>query len=119
MLDADETILTELFGIGWPAPHRVVRNAATERWLGADPRGPRLNRALNRLSGVGARYMPGAVQERIVRAQHPGSRLLTPLGPIDDGPATLVDAGPLYAGETVARIDDIRPAAEIVRDLTP
>lgn len=119
LLDADETILTELFGIGWPAPHRVVRNAATERWLGADPRGPRLNRALNRLSGVGARYMPGAIQERIVRAQRPGSRLLTPLGPIDDGPATLVDAGPLYAGETVARIDDIRPAAEIVRDLTP
>jgi nitronate monooxygenase len=119
LLDADETILTELFGIGWPAPHRVVRNAATERWLGADPRGPRLNRALNRLSGVGARYMPAAVQERIVRAQRPGSRLLTPLGPIDDGPATLVDAGPLYAGETVARIDDIRPAAEIVRGLAP
>ena len=119
LLDADETILTELFGIGWAAPHRVVRNAATERWLGADPRGPRLNRALNRLSGVGARYMPAAVQGRIVRAQRPGSRLLTPLGPADDGPETLVDAGPLYAGETVARIDDIRPAAEIVRDLTP
>jgi len=119
LLDADETILTELFGIGWPAPHRVVRNAATARWLGADPRGPRLNRALNRLSGVGARYMPAAVQGRIVRAQRPGSRLLTPLGPADDGPETLVDAGPLYAGETVARIDDIRPAAEIVRDLTP
>jgi nitronate monooxygenase len=119
LLGAEETILTELFGIGWPAPHRVVRNAATERWLGADPRGPRLNRALNRLSGVGARYMPSAVQERLVRAQRPGSRLLTPLGPIDDGPATLVDAGPLYAGETVARIDDLRPAAEIVRDLTP
>jgi nitronate monooxygenase len=119
LLDADETILTELFGIGWPAPHRVVRNAATECWLGTDLRGPRLNRALNRLSGVGARYMPAAVQERIVRAQRPGSRLLTPLGPIDDGPPTLVDAGPLYAGETVARIDDIRPAAEIVRDLTP
>jgi len=119
LLDADETILTELFGVGWAAPHRVVRNAATERWLGADPRGPRLNRALNRLSGVGARYMPAAVQGRIVRAQRPGSRLLTPLGPADDGPETLVDAGPLYAGETVARIDDLRPAAEIVRDLTP
>jgi NAD(P)H-dependent flavin oxidoreductase YrpB (nitropropane dioxygenase family) len=119
LLGADETILTELFGVGWAAPHRVVRNAATERWLDADPRGPRLNRALNRLSGVGARYMPAAVQGRIVRAQRPGSRLLTPLGPADDGPETLVDAGPLYAGETVARIDDLRPAAEIVRDLTP
>src|SRR5262245_54014942 len=46
LLEADETILTELFGTGWPAPHRVVPNAATERWLGGDPRGPRLNRVL-------------------------------------------------------------------------
>ena len=34
LLAAEETILTELFGAGWPAPHRVVGNAATERWLG-------------------------------------------------------------------------------------
>jgi hypothetical protein len=31
----------------------------------------------------------------------------------------LLDAGPLYAGESVARIDDVRPAAELVRELTP
>src|SRR5690349_11359339 len=32
LLGAQETILTELFGAGWPAaPHRVVANAATER----------------------------------------------------------------------------------------
>ena len=49
----------------------------------------------------------------------PGSRLLTPIGPTDDGPATLVEAGPLYAGETVARIGDVRPAAELVAELTP
>jgi NAD(P)H-dependent flavin oxidoreductase YrpB (nitropropane dioxygenase family) len=30
LLEADSTILTELFGLGWPAPHRVVPNAATE-----------------------------------------------------------------------------------------
>ena len=59
--------------------------------------------------------MPAALQARIVRAQRPGSRLLSPLGPTDDGPPTLVDAGPLYAGETVARIDDVRPAAELGR----
>jgi nitronate monooxygenase len=119
LLDADETILTELFGAGWPAPHRVVANAATARRLGRNPRGPALNRALNRLMAPGARFMPSAAQRRLVRAQRPGSRILTPAGPTDDGPDTLVDAGPLYAGETVARIDDLRPAAEIVRDLTP
>jgi nitronate monooxygenase len=119
LLDAEQTILTELFGIGWPAPHRVVPNAATERWLAADPRGPGLNRLLNRLSAPAARYVPASVQSRLARAQSPGSRLLSPLGPTDDGPANLLDAGPLYAGETVARIGDIRPAAEIVADLTP
>jgi nitronate monooxygenase len=119
LLDADDTVLTELFGTGWPAPHRVVGNAAAEHWLAADPRGPRLNRVLNRLSAPAARFMPAAIQLRLARAQRPGSRLLTPIGPTDDGPATLVDAGPLYAGQTVARIHEIRPAAEIVSALTP
>jgi len=80
LLDADETILTELFGLGWPAPHRVVPNAATERG---------------------------------------DKEPLPPLAATDDGPAELVDAGPLYAGETVARIHQLRAAAEIVDDLTP
>jgi NAD(P)H-dependent flavin oxidoreductase YrpB (nitropropane dioxygenase family) len=119
LLDAEETVLTELFGTGWPAPHRVVPNAATAHWLGDDPRGPRLNRALNRLSGYGARYMPGSLQIRMARAQRPTGRLLSPIGPTDDGFPTLVDAGPLYAGQTVTRIDDVQPAAELVRALTP
>ncbi len=119
LLAAEETILTELFGAGWPAPHRVVANAATERWLDADPRGPALNRALNRLTAPGARYMPASIQLRIAKAQRPPSRLLSPAGPTDDGPVNLVDAGPLYAGQTVSRIDEVRPAAEIVASLTP
>jgi NAD(P)H-dependent flavin oxidoreductase YrpB (nitropropane dioxygenase family) len=134
LLEAEETILTDLFGAGWPAPHRVVPNAATERWLDRDRRssfvppmedkgrtpgvaGPLVNRLLNRMLAPGARYTPASLQARMVRAQRPGSRLLTPVGPTDDGPATLVEAGALYAGETVARIGEVRPAAEIVREL--
>ena len=119
LLGAQGTILTELFGAGWPAPHRVVANAATERWLGGDSRGPLLNRSLNRLLAPTARYVPAGIQGRMARAQRPGSRLLSPLGPTDDGPASLVDAGALYAGETVARIADLRRAAELVRVLAP
>jgi nitronate monooxygenase len=139
LLAAEETLLTDLFGAGWPAPHRVVPNAATERWIsgGVRPwcsvrgtqderrdlartevlRGPRLNRALNHLLAPGARYSPPGLQLRMIRAQRPGSRLLSPAGPTDDGPETLVDAGALYAGETVARIAEVRPAAELVRAL--
>jgi nitronate monooxygenase len=119
LLEADTTILTELFGAGWPAAHRVVANAATEHWLRGDRRPPRLNRLLNRAMAPGARYVPAALQLRMARAQRPDSRLLSPLGPTDDGPSNLLDAGPLYAGESVARIDDIRPAGELVRALTP
>jgi nitronate monooxygenase len=119
LLAAEETILTELFGAGWPAPHRVVRNAATERWLAGGGRTPALNRALNRLLAPGSRHAPEALLARMVRAQRPDSRLLTPAGPTDDAPATLLDAGPLYAGKTVARITEVRPAAELVRVLTP
>lgn len=119
LLATEQTVLTELFGLGWPAPHRVVANAATGHWLGDDPRGPRLNRALNRLSAGGARFMPPSLQVRIARAQRPRSRLLSPTGPTDDGFPSLVEAGPLYAGQTVARIDDVQPAADLVRALTP
>ena len=118
LLAARETILTELFGAGWPAPHRVVANAATERWLtGGDPRGPRLNRALNRVLAPTGRYMPEGALRRLIRAQRPSSRLLSPAGPTDDGPASLLDAGALYAGQTVSRIDGVRPAADLVHSL--
>ncbi|HET9162703.1 MAG TPA: nitronate monooxygenase [Solirubrobacterales bacterium] len=119
LLDADETVLTELFGLSWPAPHRVIPNAATERRLGADSRVPALNRALNHLFAPGARFTPASTQRRLIRAQRPSGFLLTPQCPTDDGPPNLLDAGPLYAGQTVARIGDVRRAAEIVADLTP
>lgn len=80
-------------------------------------RAPSANRALNRLLAPGARYTPPSLQGRMMRAQRPSSRLLTPAGPTDDGPPSLVDAGALYAGETVARIDAVRPAGDLVREL--
>jgi hypothetical protein len=39
--------------------------------------------------------------------------------PTDDGPSTVIDGRPLYAGTNVGRIADIRPAAELVKLLTP
>ena len=119
LLAAEDTLLTELFGAGWPAPHRVIANAATEHWLTTDRRGPALNRWLNRVTAPGARYMPAGLEARMIRAQRPDGRMLTPAGPTDDGPETLLAAGPLYAGQTVARITDVRPAADLVRALAP
>lgn len=119
LLAADRTILTELFGLAWPAPHRVVPNAATERQLSASGDVPVLNRIVNRLTAVGVKQTPAAVLAALVARQRPGSRLLTPMSPSDTTPDRFVDAGPLYAGETVRRIHRLVPAAEIVDLLTP
>jgi NAD(P)H-dependent flavin oxidoreductase YrpB (nitropropane dioxygenase family) len=112
LLAADTTVLTELFGAGWPARHRVVANRATQRWLRGDERGPRWLRAAHRLSAPVLSRMPQSAVERTARLP-----LLTPVVAAAGLPESLVDHGPLYAGETVARIDDVRPAAGIVRDL--
>jgi nitronate monooxygenase len=119
-LEADETVLTELFGLGWPdAPHRVVPNAATRRWLRTDPRSLRWVRTANRLVAPLARRVPVALQDRVISAQRPSQPLLGPQPPTDDGPPNLLDSGPLYAGMNVGAITEIRPAAELVAALTP
>src|SRR5205085_7251916 len=69
LLDADATVLTELFGAGWPAPHRVVRNAATERWLRGDARGPGWVRALHRATAPALGRAPVSMVRRAARAQ--------------------------------------------------
>jgi nitronate monooxygenase len=117
LIDARETLLTELFGLGWPAPHRVVPNAATDRWLGRDPRGPTWVRAIHRVSSFGASRVPIGLQLRLAASQRPNRPLFGPAAATADGPPNLVDAGPLYAGECIERIDDVRPAGELVREL--
>lgn len=119
-LEAESTLLTELFGLGWAdAPHRVIPNAATRRWLRDDPRGPRWIRRLNRLSAPLVLRIPEGLQDRALASQRPSLPFLGPQMALDDGPASLLDSGPLYAGANVTRISEVRPAAEIVGAVTP
>ena len=120
LVESSETVLTELFGMAWPhAPHRVLPNGATRRWLSDDPRGPAGVRALHAaLSPVG-RVAPMAVQLRLARRAAAGVLDLTPSAPIDGMPSATLETHPLYAGETVSRVNEIRPAAAVLDDLTP
>jgi NAD(P)H-dependent flavin oxidoreductase YrpB (nitropropane dioxygenase family) len=119
-LDARETVLTELFGLGWPdAPHRVIPNVATRRWLRHDDRGPQWIRTGNRITTRLANLAPVAVQDRALKAQLRWLPFLMAQPPTDDGPSSVVDGRPLYAGANVGRIADIRPAADLVKLLTP
>jgi nitronate monooxygenase len=120
-LRADRTVLTELFGLGWAeAPQRVVPNAATRRWLGDhDSRGPGWIRLANRVTAPLVMRVPEALQDRGLAVQRPSFPFLGPVMALDDGPRSLVDSGPLYAGANVTRISDILPAAQVVNDLSP
>ncbi|MGN6871072.1 MAG: NAD(P)H-dependent flavin oxidoreductase [Solirubrobacteraceae bacterium] len=117
VLTSDRTVLTGLFGFGWPAPHRVIPNAATERWLRRDSRGPVLARAAQQLSAPLGPRLPMSVGDRLARNARLAVPLYGPAAPLASWPEHLLDTAPLYAGETVARINDIRPAGELVRDL--
>lgn len=117
LVEAQDTILTELFGAGWPAPHRVVANDATRRWLGADPRGPAWVRRLQRATAPVLGRTPPALAERAVGRQRPWMPLLMPVAPTDGHPAALVDSAPLYAGQCISRISSVRHAGEVVTRL--
>lgn len=115
-----ETVVTELFGMAWPhASHRILRNAATERWLAGDPRGPAAVRAVHGILAPLARRAPMALQLKLAGRARSGVLDLAPTAPLAGMPEAAVETHPLYAGTTVARIDSLLPAREIVRRLAP
>jgi NAD(P)H-dependent flavin oxidoreductase YrpB (nitropropane dioxygenase family) len=117
LVEARETVLTDLFGMGWPAPHRVVPNAATARWLRHDRLAPGWLRVLHKATAPVFSRVPVPMQFRLAATQKPSRPLFGPAAATIDGPPNLVEAGPLYAGKCIDRISDIRPAAELVREL--
>ncbi|MEB2312264.1 MAG: nitronate monooxygenase [Sorangiineae bacterium] len=113
VLASERTLVTTLFGMGWPAPHRVVPNLATSRfhppprWLGA----------VHRASAALARLVPLDAAGAAARWHSAERPLYSPSAPLVGDPDALIDAAPLYAGESARRIDAVLPAAELVREL--
>lgn len=114
VLGARHTMITELFGLGWPLRHRVVPNAATERW--GDPQAIR---ALYRASAPIVSRLPRRAVVRLTTMQRPALPLYGPVALLEGMDERLVEATPLYAGECVRDISEVVPAAEAVRLLTP
>lgn len=115
VLDATRTVETELFGVSWPARHRVVPNAATRRWCRRDASGPALVRALNRATAPALRRLPLSSGAALARAQRSWLPFFTPQPALIGMPEEVVDVTPLYAGESALRIDDVTDAASVVR----
>ena len=96
-----DTYYSSLFDIGWPdAPHRTLRNETIETWLaaGSPPTGQR--------PGEGEVIATRADGGEIVRYTSVSSRFDV-VGRIDDLS--------LWCGQGVALVQEVLPAAEIVR----
>jgi NAD(P)H-dependent flavin oxidoreductase YrpB (nitropropane dioxygenase family) len=120
LIGGDVTLLTELFGMGWPnAPHRVLPNGATDRWLSGGAHAPLAVRGLHMALSPLTRLVSVKVQLRLAERARSGPLDLTPPAPLVGMAEETVETHPLYAGETVARIGDVRPAAELVGSLVP
>ena len=103
---AEDTEYTSLFDIGWNAPHRVLRNRAIIEWetAGRPASGGRPGEEMP----IGTAPRGGEVVElRKYWANSYPTR----------GFEGNIDNAALYAGQSCALIDAVKPAGEIVRDL--
>jgi nitronate monooxygenase/enoyl-[acyl-carrier protein] reductase II len=104
--NAEDTVHTLLFDIGWPnAAHRVLRNRVYTEWeaAGSPPPGKRPG------EGTIVGTMPLAGN----RIEVPRYSVFPPLAGFEGD----VDYAILYAGQSCALVNDVKPAAEIFRDL--
>jgi NAD(P)H-dependent flavin oxidoreductase YrpB (nitropropane dioxygenase family) len=108
--NARSTLVTELFGLGWPLKHRVVPNAATEKW--GDPSALK---AFNRLAAPLLQRLPASAASRLAPLHRKGIPLYAPTAFLEGMDEKLVEVMPLYAGECVTSIDSVVPAGEAVR----
>jgi nitronate monooxygenase len=117
LVEGGDTIVTTLFGFGWPAPHRVLINEAVRRWC--NDRGEPVAgiRALNWLSQFGAKYIAGLITQRLVMAQRSTRPLFTPVPETTGMSKAPSDCLCDYAGKCVAEIKSIDQAQAVVREL--
>lgn len=118
-LGARRTLDTLLFSVGWSDRHRVLPNAATDRWCAADERGPRGVVALNRMLAPGLRRLPPSVTTAMMRRQRVGVPLFGPAAVLAGADERLLEVAPLYAGRCARAITTVVPAADAVRELAP
>jgi NAD(P)H-dependent flavin oxidoreductase YrpB (nitropropane dioxygenase family) len=103
---AEDTVHTSLFDVGWPdAPHRVLRNRTIAEWeaAGSPPPGAR----------PGEGNVIGRVRLGGTLVDVPRYEVTPPLASFEGDH----ELAALYAGQSCGLIDEIRPAARIVRDL--
>jgi nitronate monooxygenase/enoyl-[acyl-carrier protein] reductase II len=103
---AEDTVYLSLFDIGWDAPHRVLRNLTVDEWerAGRPARSGRPGEG----AAIGTAPRGDATAELL---KYAANSYPTP------GFTGDIENAVLYAGESCTLIHDVKPAAQIVRDL--
>ncbi len=107
LLEANEedTVRTILFGHGWPnAPHRTLRTAFVQQWLGQEARGQE------------SRPDEPPVGQTVVGGQPMPVLRFMGLPPNCDASGD-IESMDLLAGQGVGLVGQIKPAGQIVREL--
>ena len=101
----EDTVRTILFGHGWPnAPHRTLRTAFVQQWLGQEGRGQesRPDEPVVGQTVIGGQPMP----------------VLRFMGfPPNAEASGDIDAMDLLAGQGIGLVREVKPAGQIVREL--
>ena len=105
---AEDTVYArDLFNVGWPnAPHRVLRNRAVREWEAAGQPQP------------GARPGEGTIIGTTTRADGTTAEIVRYSAAMPSGAFNGdIDLASLWCGESTTLVNDIKPAADIVRDV--
>lgn len=106
---AEDTVYTGLFDIGWPgAPHRVLRNKAISEWEAAGR--PESGKRPGEGTSVGRTPLPAVPGLTIDVMRY---STIPPLPGFEGD----LEYAVLYAGQSCSLIKDIKPAAQIVREV--
>ncbi len=102
---AGDTVRSTIFGYSWPnAPHRTLRTAFVEQWLGEQQRGNE------------GRADEPVLGETRIGGEPVAVRRFMGFTPSVETTGD-IESMALYAGQGVGLIHEIKPAAEVVRDL--
>lgn len=117
LIDSSETVVTNLFGVGWRDPHRVIPNAAVRKWCKRDGRDPAWLPIIHAFTRMLSRVSSSDGGARIAARQSLSSPLYTPSSLTPEMSDSMIEVVALYAGECVGHIDRLRSAEEIVSEL--
>lgn len=119
LLEASETVVTNLFGAGWRDPHRVLVNEAVRKWCQEDGRDPSWLFLAHAAMRMISRFASNDGGAALTAGQTLDRPFYTPSSLTPEMDGAMLEVVALYAGECVRHIHEIRPADETVRELAP